>query len=264
MCDAVAGTFARTGGAGNPPMHFVSAADFSGGMNSAPLVVAGLIERERSQQGQFVEIALLGGPMLWLSDCYVEGEEVVQTFELDHDQRGHASTNALYRTLDGWLVLACYAEREWLAAHEALGAQQRESYSEARGRAFAPQDDTAPLAQALLALNTSEALSRLAAHGVPCVEPQLVVPEMLLGSDLHRLGPITQYIHPRRGEVFEVGRPLRMRDWPEDLTPPAPEPGQHTRAVLGSFGFTGEEIERLHEARVAVAAAAAATPTAVR
>jgi crotonobetainyl-CoA:carnitine CoA-transferase CaiB-like acyl-CoA transferase len=252
MCDSVAGTFGKTGGVGNPPLHYVSCADFGGALNSAPLVLAALIERERSGRGQFVEIPLLGAPMLWLSDCYVQDGSVVQTFELDRDQRGHAPTNALYRTRDGWLALACYAEREWAAAHAALGVEPEESYSVARCRAFQRRDDSRPLALALSELDTSDGLARLRASGVPCAEPQFMLAEMVLDSDLHRLGPITQYTHPLRGEVFEVGRPLRMSDWPDDLTSPGPEPGQHTRALLAELGYTEDEIERLLEEGVAV------------
>jgi crotonobetainyl-CoA:carnitine CoA-transferase CaiB-like acyl-CoA transferase len=250
MCDAVAGTFARTGGTGNPPMHFVSCADFSGGLNSASLVLAGLIERERSGRGQFVEIALLGGPMLWMSDCYVQDGELVETFGLDPDQRGHAPTNALYRTRDGWLVLACYDEREWSAAHLTVGAEPSGTFFDARGRAFAQDVDAGGLALALAKLDTSEALSRLEANGVPCCEPQLVLPEMLLGSDLHRVGPITQYTHPLRGEIFEVGRPLRLADWPDDLASPAPEVGEHTRAILRDLSRSDDDVEHLIEDRV--------------
>ena len=54
--------------------------------------------------------------------------------------------------------------------------------------------------------------------------------------------------------MFEVGRPLRLRDWPDDLASPAPEVGAHTRAVLAELGRSEDEIESLLEAGVAVEA----------
>lgn len=259
LADAVAGTFSRTGGSDNRPLHYVSHVDFGNALNSAPLVLAALIERERSGEGQYLETVQLGASLLWMSDCFFDDDgELSQTFELDAFQRGHAPTNALYPTRDGWIVLACYAEREWRSAHEALGAPQRESYAQARSRTIAPADDDGPLAQALALLDTSEALARLGARGVACATPDatFLVPELLLGTDLARVGPLVTYTYPDRGDVFEVGRPLRLSSAPDDPSSRSPYYGEHTRAILERLGRPAEQIERLLGDRVVVQYAA--------
>jgi crotonobetainyl-CoA:carnitine CoA-transferase CaiB-like acyl-CoA transferase len=252
--DALAGSFTRTAGAGNRPLHYVSHVDFGNALNAAPLVLAALIERERSGQGQFMETVQLGASLLWTSDCFFEGDQLVQTFELDSFQRGHAPTNALYRTADGWVVLACYSEREWSAAHAALDAEQRETYAAARRRTIAPEDDESALAKALAALETGDALRRLAEAGVGCAEPdpQYIVPELLMATDLERIGPIKTYTYPTVGEVFEVGRPVRFSDAPVDPSTRSPHYGEDTRAILEELGLSPDEVERLLDAGVVV------------
>jgi crotonobetainyl-CoA:carnitine CoA-transferase CaiB-like acyl-CoA transferase len=252
--DALAGSFTRTAGAGNRPLHYVSHVDFGNALNAAPLVLAALIERERSGQGQFMETVQLGASLLWTSDCFFEDGQLVQTFELDSFQRGHAPTNALYPTADGWIVLACYSEREWAAAHAALGAEQRSTYAEARTRAITPADDESGLATALAALETNSALQRLTGAGVGCTQPdpQFIVPELLLATDLARIGPIKTFAYPAVGEVFEVGRPVRFSDAPDDPSTRSPQYGEDTRTILEKLGISPDEIERLLEAGVVV------------
>ncbi|MFJ8023536.1 CoA transferase [Streptomyces sp. NPDC096311] len=245
MPDALAGAFRRSGGEGNEPVHAVSHADYGAALNGAAGVLAALVERERSGRGQFVETPQFGASMLWICDPYRADGKIVETYPLDAQQRGHAPTNALYRTRDGWLLLACHDEREWAAAQDALGAERRESYVQARGRAFSAEDDNGPLAQAFAALDTAGALACLGEAGVACAEPQFVIPEMLLHTDAAHIGPLVAHRHPVRGEMFDVGRPWRFSAAPDDPPRRPPVPGEHSRAVLHELGIAPQRIEQL-------------------
>jgi crotonobetainyl-CoA:carnitine CoA-transferase CaiB-like acyl-CoA transferase len=247
MPDALSGAFVRTGGKGNPPFHAVGHVDFAAALNCAPMVLAALFERERSGRGQFLEVAQFGTSLLWMADCYVEDGEAVETFGLDSEQRGHAPTNALYRTRDGWIVLACGSEREWASAHSALDAQRQQTYAESRRRMFTPEDDAGPLAQRLASLDTGEALARLRAAGVACEEPKPLVAGELLDTDLARIGPIVSHTHPVRGAMYEVGRAARFSEAPDDLTSRASLAGEHTVAILEELSLSRAEIEDLLE-----------------
>jgi crotonobetainyl-CoA:carnitine CoA-transferase CaiB-like acyl-CoA transferase len=103
----------RTGGDGNPPDHYLTHMDYGCGLTSSAMVLAALVERERSGVGQYLEVPQTGAGLLAMSDVHGHKDSKSETFPLDHEQRGHAPTNALYRTADGWLVIACYSDREW-------------------------------------------------------------------------------------------------------------------------------------------------------
>jgi crotonobetainyl-CoA:carnitine CoA-transferase CaiB-like acyl-CoA transferase len=262
MPDALAGAFTRSGGDGNPPFHTVSHADYSAALNGAAGVLAAMVERERSGRGQSIETPQFGASMLWGSDSYRQDGRIVETFPLDAQQRGHAPTNALYPTSNGWLLLACYDQREWAAAHDVLGVAQHETYAQARARAFCEQDSGGPLAAALASLETAEALTRLSGAGVACAEPQFVIPEMLLDTDVAQIGPLVAYRHPVKGDVFDVGRPWRFSAAPHDPPRRPPVPGEHSRAILHELGVSPERIEQLLDSgTVAQARTITAQPT---
>jgi crotonobetainyl-CoA:carnitine CoA-transferase CaiB-like acyl-CoA transferase len=109
---AIAGMLSRIGGEDNPPEHYLTHMDYGCGLTSTVMVLAALVERERSGLGQYLEVPQTGAGLLAMSDVHGHREHKSETFPLDHEQRGHAPTNALYRTRDGWVVIACYSERE--------------------------------------------------------------------------------------------------------------------------------------------------------
>jgi crotonobetainyl-CoA:carnitine CoA-transferase CaiB-like acyl-CoA transferase len=110
--------------------------DYGCGLTSAVMVIAALAERERSGAGQYIEVPQTGAGLLAMSDVHGDRANLSETFPLDSEQRGHAPTNALYRTADGWIVIACYCDREWSGVRRALAldAAAWPSFAEARAQ----------------------------------------------------------------------------------------------------------------------------------
>jgi crotonobetainyl-CoA:carnitine CoA-transferase CaiB-like acyl-CoA transferase len=52
--------------------------------------------------------------------------------------------------------------------------------------------------------------------------------------------------------VRTIGAPVKFSQTPCAVTEPAPTLGQHTRDVLGEFGYDGAEIERLIREKVVI------------
>jgi predicted CxxxxCH...CXXCH cytochrome family protein len=245
LLEATAGLLSRTGGAGMPPLHYATHIDYGGGLNTVPLILAALVERARSGRGQRLEHPQLGAAMFAMSDVRIDGVAVVETFGLDAGQRGHSAANALYPTADGWVVLACYSQSEWETAHEALGISATESYTSVRSRSFTTGDAAAPIAKALAALRTRDALGRLLAAGVGAAEPRIASGELLLTDELLTLGVVVRYDDPRIGEIFEVGHLARFSATPFRHCRPMAAFGQDTRRVLTELGRDPTDIERL-------------------
>ncbi|HKI63424.1 MAG TPA: CoA transferase, partial [Burkholderiales bacterium] len=51
--------------------------------------------------------------------------------------------------------------------------------------------------------------------------------------------------HPRAGHTRALGLPIKFSATPGRVARPAPCYGEHTREVLGEFGFAAAEIEAL-------------------
>ena len=122
---ALSGILRRTGGENNPPDHYLTHMDIGCGLTATACVLAALIERERSGLGQYLEVPQIGTALLAMSDVHGYKDHISETFPLDHKQRGHAPTNAMYRTRDGWIVIACYSDVEWNGVKIATRAHSR-------------------------------------------------------------------------------------------------------------------------------------------
>jgi crotonobetainyl-CoA:carnitine CoA-transferase CaiB-like acyl-CoA transferase len=96
---------------------------------------------------------------------------------------------------------------------------------------------------------TAEWLALLDAAGVPA-GPVRFVQELfddpqVLANDL-----VTELEHPLAGHLRMVGPPLKLSDTPARAQSASPPLGHDTDAILGSLGYSPEQIEELRAAGV--------------
>jgi crotonobetainyl-CoA:carnitine CoA-transferase CaiB-like acyl-CoA transferase len=238
LSSALTGVLARSGGEGNPPRNYLSNLDFGNGFTSAIAILAALVERSSSGLGQHVVTTQLGTGLLAMADVHYEGGRLIESFPLDGEQRGHAATNALYRTADGWLLIACCSVEEWTKLHVALALGPPSSgYREARSIPLSQSAAARRIASALAGMQRLEACRALRAAGVPCEVPRaLDQAEVLHDPNLRRLGVIARELHPEAGEILEVGDCIRFDGWVGSGAQPAPLLGADTERVMAEIG----------------------------
>jgi crotonobetainyl-CoA:carnitine CoA-transferase CaiB-like acyl-CoA transferase len=256
---ALTGMLSRTGGEGNPPDHYLTHMDYGCGLTSCAMVVAALYEREHSGVGQYLEVPQTGAGLLAMSDVHGHKEAKSESFPLDREQRGHAPTNALYATADGWIVIACYSDREWNGLRCALGISDIAwpSYTDARRQRLGASLIARRLEVEIGKTSTVSALRRLRAEGVPCVAPGSFEPaEVITEPSMLSRGVIVAEDHAEAGEVYEVGHTVRFGSGNTLNLRPAPALGQHTLQILRELGRSDREIDELIESKVVNAAGA--------
>jgi len=91
-------------------------------------------------------------------------------------------------------------------------------------------------------------LTALEAAGVPCGPINSIAD---LASDPQALARemVVELEHPRAGRTRALGLPVKLSATPGGVRRPAPTFGQHTREVLGEFGFSRAEIDDLYAAK---------------
>ena len=246
-----AGLMSVTGSPESVPMRFpVPIADITAGIYSALGILAALFVRERTGQGQVLDMALLESQASWLSilagSYFATGKSPQPV--------GNAQANIVpyqvFRARDKHFIVAVGSERLWarfcevLGIADTLGADPRYATNPDR---LAHRAELVTQLQAIFETQDAATwLERLEAADIPC-GPINFVDETLNDPHLLARGFIVALEHSV-GTVKSVGNPIHLSATPVTYRRPPPLLGQHTAEVLADLGYSPEEIAWLRQA----------------
>jgi crotonobetainyl-CoA:carnitine CoA-transferase CaiB-like acyl-CoA transferase len=224
------------------------------GMALTAAVTAALLHRERTGEGQMVEVPMLETLAAFNSIEMFGG----MAFEPPIGPAGYKRMKARrpVRTKDGWLTMLPYSGANWCAFFEAVGHPEcieefsvRDPVLRARNidkiydrmRDIAPTRTTAEWEEVLLKIDVPH--TSFAKLTEVAEQPHLKAVEMFQVLD-----------HPTEGKIMQARPPARFSESPAAIRRMAPALGQHTREVLREVGYADGEIEALVEAKAVGAA----------
>jgi len=254
------GLLALTGEAGGPPVQAAGQiADIGGGaLMAAFAILAALRERDRSGEGQLVDVSMADGSLSWLGMLAARvfaGEAPPRRGGLE--LAGGIVCYRPYAASDGWVTLGALEPKFWAAWCRGVG---REDLIE---RQFDPPgSDTHREVEAIFAARTRAEWQAFATEHDCCLEPVLELEEAL-DSELTRAREmVVELDQPGATRpVRALGVPVKLSRTPGDPhRRPGPGLGEHTAAVLAEAGYGEAEIAALLESG-AVAGPVAADPT---
>jgi crotonobetainyl-CoA:carnitine CoA-transferase CaiB-like acyl-CoA transferase len=235
LVQALAGTMSLTGEPDGPPTKYgVSVVDHMGGAFGVIGVLAALRDAERTGEGRQVDIALFDTHLSMLSYIaadYLNGGALPE--RQASSAHPYAVPSQLFETADGHVVIMPLADHMWkklCAALELTALGEDASLESSRGRLEQRERVIGEVAAAIGVLSTAEALSRLAAHGVPAA-PVRSVAEALAEPRVAERNMVVE-----AGGVSMVGNPVRVSGYERPVFTAAPEVGEHTDEVLGEAG----------------------------
>ncbi len=255
------GLMSITGEPGREPAKTGNAvSDMNAGILAALGIVAAYVHKLKTGQGQVVDTSLAEAALqqnYWHAAIF---------FATGHSPGPTGSAHVLtapyqaFHARDGWLNIGGANQASWVRIADALG--HPEWKTDAR---FATNSDRMQHREELVALmnavlatgSRDEWIERLNAAGVPAGPVHSVGEAMSHPQTLAR-GMVVETDHPQAGRTQAIGCPVHLSATPPRVDRPAPLLGQHTREVLGEFGFEAAEIERLLDDGVVGEPAAAA------
>lgn len=249
---AMGGVMDVTGFPEHPPVKAgVQVADFLGGIHLLAGVLAALYQRERTGEGQFVEVAMLDAiyPTLMSAvGAHYRAPDTPPRTGNRHSGLAISPYN-VYETADGYLAIICVTERHWerLAAlmdREDLAGDDRFGSNARRAANMEAIDEI--VGEWAEDLRRDEAAAALLDAGVPCA-PVRSVEEVLHDRHLEERGMVREIEHPAFGTIRVPGLPLRLHGADEPDVTPAPGPGEDGEEVLSELGLSPEEIRALRE-----------------
>jgi crotonobetainyl-CoA:carnitine CoA-transferase CaiB-like acyl-CoA transferase len=234
------GLLGLSGERGGPPVPAAGQiADLGGGALMAAFgILAALHERERSGEGQLVDVSMTRGAQSWLAMVaarhFADGS-VPRRGELE--LAGGLPCYRPYACADGWVALGALEPKFWLAL---CGGLERDDLAD---RQMDPAVAT-ELAAIFAARTRAEWAAFDDEHGC-CLEPVLELDEALARSP----EAIVEVAQPgAAAPVRLLGPPVALSRTPPDGSRPAPALGADTDAVLAALGYDEQGIAALKAA----------------
>lgn len=216
-------------------------ADKVAGLTITYSILAALIHRDRTGEGQRVEVPMFESVLAFtlaehLSRAAVPGGQAGYIRLLNHHRRPH-------RTKDGYVALLPYNDKSWHDLYHAVGHEDELQDPWFQKRLENPGPVYASLGRILLERTSAEWLELADELGIPA-GPVPGIDEIVNDPGQHR-GVLTEQEHPIVGTYRQITPPVRFGRSPASVRRHAPLLGQDTAAVLASIGLGQDEIDDL-------------------
>ncbi len=253
MIQAMSGLMSITGFPSNGPTRVgFAGADVMSGFTAAFGIASALYQRTHTGKGQLVDVAMIDAVTGFLAQQFTEH---LMTGRV-HEQAENLSvtrkpTGNLFKTKDGWMVLAVMTDPQFLRLMKQLGRE--DTIAEPRFKDWPTRiaNNTALHAiieEAMKQRTSSEWNGIFARHDVPAGRVLSIPETVKLDHYGHRT--ILQSVETEHGPITVVGSGFRMEHDGGSIDRPPATLGQHTDEVLGEAGYSAAEIAEMRTAKV--------------
>lgn len=218
------------------------------GLAAVNAVTAALYWRERSGEGQAVEIPMFETMAQFTLSDHMCG----RSYEPAIGPSGYARVlnphRRPYATSDGYLCVLLYNDKQWQSFFRLIGRPEVVAsdprFSTIDKRTEHIRELYAMLAEIMATRTTAAWIALLEAADIP-VMPMHDMDSLMDDPHLHAVGFLEYVEHPTEGRICQIGVPSTWSKSQPRATRPAPRIGEHGREVLSEAGLSDGEIDRL-------------------
>jgi crotonobetainyl-CoA:carnitine CoA-transferase CaiB-like acyl-CoA transferase len=212
---------------------------------TAQAVSAALYSRERTGQGDHIQVAMLD---VMISYLWPEG---MMQYTVVGAEAAAADPNdrpdLVFKTSDGYITAGTISDSEWLGFCRASGDPELAKDPRFATPAARSVNATArinKMAEYIARRTNAEWLESLDAADVPCA-PILRRSEIIHNEQVVARGIIAEFDQPSVGRVRQPKPAARFELNEAVIAGPAPRVGQHSKEVLRELGYSDSAIETM-------------------
>ena len=231
----------------NPLRAGFPVCDTVGGLNAAFAIMVALFHRERTGEGQFIDVALLDSimPLMgWVAANLLIGHQ--QPVLMGNDNFT-AAPSGTFATQDGYINIAANKQEQWEAVADVLGLPElkKDPRFEKRDARKKNRKALTPILEEKLKGNkTSFWVDAMNARGVPSGE--ILGLEAALSQEQVKHRDAIQTVHADGiGDLQLFNLTAKFEKTRGSVTCPPPRLGAHTAEVLGEIGYSGDDVKAL-------------------
>lgn len=217
------------------------------GLSAVGAVLAALLSRERSGQGQHLEVPMFETMAHFVMSDHLGGH----TFSPSEGEPGYARhlspDRRPYQTIDGYLCALVYNDKQWRGFLSAIDQTELfDTYPyltkfESRARHIDAVNEM--LAGLFKTRTTGQWIELLSAADVPYMAMH-DLDSILDDPHLQAVDFFQAVTHPTEGLIRQMRLPVTLSETPVVAPRHAPSLGEHTMEILLDAGYAREEIER--------------------
>jgi len=237
---------------GGPQKVGIPIVDLSTGVYAALGIVAALLRRTQTGQGEYIDVAMLDVQVGLLANQamnFLLGKRVPQRTGTAHP---NIQPQRTFPCADGDIVVVVGNDAQFVTLCEVIGqaALARDPRYHSNSQRVRNQASLDPILDTVFASQTrAHWLAKLKQAGVPAGSIN-TVPEVFEDPQVVHRAMLRRLPHPVAGSVPQIMTPLRFThaDLRVDQAPPLL--GEHTVQILGELGLRAEQIQDLRDRNV--------------
>ena len=233
-----------------PPPQRGGMMDRTAGFQMISGVLAALLHREKTGEGQEIHVSLYHTGV-WTLAADIEGALLGVPMPRYERHKVRNPLASIYKTKDGrWLqLIMLQSDLQWPGFCRAIGRpelQVNPMFENILARAVNCEQLTRLLDEVFAAKTLTEWEPLLREN--KCIFSRVQTPtEVTTDPQAIINGFFSEVEHPVAGKIRLVNSPVQFQQNPAQIRGAAPETGQHTEEVLIELGYTWDDISRLKE-----------------
>ena len=226
--------------------------DTVGGLNAAFAIMSALYYREKTGEGQFIDVALLDSimPLMgWVAaNLLIGGQQPV----LMGNDNFTAAPSGVFKTKDGYINIAANKQEQWESVADVLGVPELKTDSRFQERDTRKKNRkllTPLLEEKFAQRETKYWVDILNKNDVPSGDI-LSLEDALKQEQITHRETIKSIYCEGIGDLKLFNLTAKFNKTPGSIDAPPPKLSEHTVEVLKSVGYIDEEIKSFKEKKI--------------